>query len=80
MSEFPLAILARVPRLVLSLLFSALRFKRKIKKSAKILRKSMVKGGMEKKLAKQLASQYEESLSIRKFMKGALGGAGKFPF
>ena len=80
MSEFPLAALARVPRLVLSILFSALRFKRRIKKSAKVLRKSMVKGGMEKKLAKELASQYEESLSVRKLMQKALGGASIFPF
>jgi hypothetical protein len=81
MSEFPLQALARVPGLVIRLFFTVLRMKRKAKKSARKLRKAMIKGGMDRKRAKELASKYEEGLSFRKLMKGVMGGTGSsFPF
>ncbi|MDD4307482.1 MAG: hypothetical protein PHU53_01570 [Thermoplasmata archaeon] len=73
MSEFPLAAIARIPGLVIRLFFSALKFKRSAKKSARKLRKGMIKGGMDRALANQLASRYEESFSIRRFIGQATG-------
>ncbi len=71
MSEIPFGILARVPRLLFSLFFTFLRFKRRVKKSAKRLRKSMIKGGISKKDAIRLTARYEESISIRKILQNA---------
>ena len=69
MSEFPFAVLARVPKLTLSFFITFLRFKRKVKKSAKRLRKSMIKHGMSKEDAAKLTAMYEESVSIRKLIQ-----------
>ena len=84
MSELPLAALARVPGLLLRLVLSALRFKRRAKKAARKLKKGMVKGGMDRKLAEKLASQFEESFSIRKLISQASGSdsglSSFFPF
>jgi len=84
MSELPLAALARVPGLLIRLLFSALRFKRRAKKAARRLKKGMIKGGMDRKLAERLASMYEESVSIRRLIgqvSGEEGGLSSFlPF
>ncbi len=82
MSELPLAALARVPGLTIRLVFSALRFKRRAKKAARKLRKGMIRGGMDRKLAEKLASQFEESFSIRKLISRATGDglSSVFPF
>lgn len=84
MSEFPLAAIARVPGLVIRLLFSALKFKRKAKKAARKMRKGMIKGGMDRKLATQLAARFEESFSIRQLIGKATGDdsgvSSFFPF
>jgi len=69
MSEFPFAVLARVPKLTLSFFITFLRFKRRVKKSAKRLRKSMIKHGMNKEDAAKLTEMYEESVSIRKIIQ-----------
>lgn len=76
MSELPLAALARIPGLVIKLGFSALRFKRKAIKSARKMRKGMIKGGMDRKMAKQLTLAYEESFSIRRLISQATGDEG----
>lgn len=76
MSEVPLQAIARIPGLLIRLGFSALKMKRKAKVSAKKLRKSMIKSGMNKEMANKLASRYEEGLSIRSLMKKTMGEAG----
>jgi hypothetical protein len=81
MSELPLAAIARIPGLVLRLGFSALMFKRKAIKSARKMRKGMVKAGMDRKMAKELTLRYEETFSVRRLMKMATGGKkGASPF
>jgi hypothetical protein len=73
MSDVPVAALARVPGLIIRLLFSAMKFKRRAKRAARKMRKGMIKGGMDRKLAKMLASRYEEQVSIRKLIGQATG-------
>jgi hypothetical protein len=73
MSDVPIAAIARVPGLIIRLLFSALKFKRRAKRAARKMRKGMIKGGMDRKLATLLASRYEEQLSIRKLIGKATG-------
>ena len=84
MSDLPLAAIARVPGLLIRLVFSALKFKRRAKKSAGKLRKGMIKGGMDRRMAKELAKKYEESFSIRRLIGQATGGdsdlSSFFPF
>lgn len=75
MSDIPLKALARVPGLIIRLFFTYLRFKRKVRKSTRKLRKGLRKGGMSKERANQLASKYEEGLSIRKFFRDNIGGS-----
>lgn len=64
-------VFSRLPVLGIRFLFTFMRFKRRVKKSAKRLRKSMIKGGMSKKDAAILTARYEESVSLRKIMKNA---------
>ncbi len=71
MSDVPFGVLARIPKLLFKLFFTFLRFKRRVKKSAKRLRKAMIKGGISKKDAAILTARYEESVSIRKMMRNA---------
>ncbi len=83
MSDIPLAALARVPGLLIRLVFSALKFKRMAKKSARKVRRGMIKAGMSREKAKTLADKYEETFSIRRLIAGATGGDGissLFPF
>ncbi|MDO9538145.1 MAG: hypothetical protein Q7J68_07485 [Thermoplasmata archaeon] len=84
MSEIPLGAIARVPGLIIRMLFTAMKFKRKVKKSARKLRRAMIKGGMNKHMASLLATRYEESVSIRRLISGATGSDFKlssfFPF
>ncbi len=80
---FPFGTLARVPGLVIRLGFSFLKFKRRVKKNTRKLKRGLVKNGMSRERAKELANKYEEDLSIRKFMKNAMGDSGLpsfFPF
>ncbi len=76
MSDFPFGVVARVPGLVIRLGFSALKFKRKVKVSAKKMRKGLIKGGMSRERATELANKYEEGLSIRKLIKSNMGDSG----
>jgi hypothetical protein len=69
MSEVPIAVLARVPKLTFSFFIVFLKFKRKVKKSAKRMRKSMIKHGMSRGDAARLTEIYEESVSIRKLIQ-----------
>ena len=83
MSKIPFGILARTPGVIIRLGFSALRFKRKVKKSAKKMRKGLIKGGMSRDRAKELVCKYEEDLSIRRLIKANMGDSGLpsiFPF
>ena len=80
MTELPLGILARIPRLVISLSFSYLKLKRSVRKSARKMRKGLIKGGMSRSQAKQLTMRYEESVSIRKFVKGSVLKGKNIPF
>jgi hypothetical protein len=73
LSEVPVAAIAKVPGLVIRLLFSAMKFKRRAKRAARKMRKGMIKGGMDRKLATMLASRYEEQVSIRKLIGQATG-------
>jgi hypothetical protein len=76
MSELPLAALARIPGLLIRLGFSALRFKRRAIKSARKMRKGMVKAGMDRKMARELSLAYEEAFSVRRLISQAAGGDG----
>ena len=76
MSDFPFGVVARVPGLVIRLGFSALKFKRRVKKSARRMRKGLIKGGMSRERATELANKYEEGLSIRKLIKSNMGDSG----
>jgi len=78
LSEIPVAAIVKIPGLVIRLLFSALKFKRRAKKSARKLRKGMIKGGMDRKMATLLASKYEESFSIRRLIGQTTGDDGGF--
>ena len=83
MSRIPFGILARTPGLLIRLAFSALKFKRRVKKSARKMKKGLIKGGMSRDRAKELVCKYEEDLSIRKFIKSNMGDSGLpsiFPF
>lgn len=84
MSEgIPFAAIARTPGLIIRLGFSALRFKRRVKKSARKMKKGLIKGGMSRERAKELVCKYEENLSIRKFIRSNMGDSGLpsiFPF
>lgn len=76
MSELPLGAIARVPGLAIRLGFSALKFKRSVKKSARRMRRGLIKGGMSKERANELVCKYEESLSIRRLINANMGGSG----
>jgi hypothetical protein len=80
MSELPLAAMARIPGLLIRLVFSALKFKRRAIKSARKVRKGMIKGGMSREMAKALTEKYEETFSIRRLMAGATDGEGLSSF
>ena len=73
MSNFPFAAIARTPGLIIRLGFSALKFKRRVKKSARKMRRVLVKGGMSRDRAKELVCKYEEGLSIRKLINSNMG-------
>jgi len=83
MSDIPFAAIARTPGLIIKLGFSVLKFKRMVRKSARKMRKGLIRGGMSKDRAKELVSKYEGDLSIRKFIKSNMGDSGLpsiFPF
>ena len=80
MSEIPFGMIARVPKLLVKLLFTFLRFKRRVRMSAKKMKKSLVKGGMNRRQAADLAARYEESVSIRKLIKANVGASSPFSF
>ena len=80
MTEIPFGMIARVPKLLVKLLFTFLRFKRRVRMSAKKMKKSLVKGGMNRSQAADLAARYEESVSIRKLIKANAGGSSPFSF
>ncbi len=62
-------VMYKVPGLVLRFGLFYLKFKRKMRKGAKVLRKSLIKSGMSKAQAKELAEVYEVSFSIRELLK-----------
>ena len=63
--------MSRMPKMVIKFLFTFMRFKRRAKKSAKHFRKAMIRNGMDRKLAKELAEAYEVTFSVRELMKNA---------
>ncbi|MCK5038496.1 MAG: hypothetical protein KAS16_05305 [Thermoplasmata archaeon] len=64
------SVLPRLPGLLIKFLWAYMRFKRKMKRSARAMKKGMIKNGMDRKLAKKLAEAYEIDFSLRKLMKG----------
>ena len=64
-----IGILPSLPRLIIKLLWTYMRFKRKMKGSARAFKRGMIRNGMDRKLAKKLAESYEIDFSIRKLMK-----------
>ncbi len=62
-------IVATVPRLVIEVGWSYLMMKRRAKKCAKQLRRSMVEGGMPEHMAKYLADGYAAEISARKLIR-----------
>ncbi len=63
------SIVPKLPGLVMKFLWAYMVFKRRMKRSARAFKKGLIKNGMDKKLAKQLAESYEIDFSIRKLMK-----------
>ena len=63
------SILPKLPRLLIKFLWAYMRFKRKMKRSARAMKRGMIKNGMPRDLAKKLAESYEIDFSIRKLMK-----------
>ena len=79
----PFAVITRAPGLIIRLGFSALKFKRRVKKSARKMKRGLIKGGMSRERAKELVCKYEEGLSIRRLIKSNMGDSGLpsiFPF
>ena len=77
------AVITRAPGLIIRLAFSALKFKRRVKKSARKMKRGLIKGGMSRDRAKELVCKYEEDLSIRRLIKSNMGDSGLpsiFPF
>ena len=72
-------VLANAFVLVIKLLFTAMRFKRKARKAAHTFSKAAVKNGMDRQLARQLGEEYADYGSIRKLMKSAMVDK-KIPF
>ena len=72
-------IVAKALWLAVKLLFVLMRFKRKAKRAARNFRKAAVKGGMDRRLARQLGDEYADFGSIRKLMKSAMAD-NKIPF
>ncbi|MEW5937089.1 MAG: hypothetical protein AB1665_04625 [Candidatus Thermoplasmatota archaeon] len=72
MSDVPLGAASAVPRLITSVLFTALRCKRRMKKSARGFMRGLERGGMNRKDARRLLERYEEGLSIRRLLRRAL--------
>jgi hypothetical protein len=62
-------IVATVPRLVIEVGWSYLMMKRRAKKCAKQLRRSMVEGGMPVHMAKYLADGYAAEISARELIR-----------
>jgi hypothetical protein len=60
---------SRMPKLGVKLLFTYMKFKRKTRKSTKVFRKSLIKSGMNRQQAKELAEAYEVTFSIRKMIR-----------
>lgn len=63
-------IMVTVPSLVLRTGFAYLRTRRKARKNAKMVLKGMIESGIPPELAKKLADDYADQLSIRTFMRG----------
>ena len=61
-------IMVTIPSLVLRTGFVYLRTKRRARKGAKRAMKGMIEHGVPPELAKRLADQYEEQLSLRNIM------------
>ena len=81
--SIPFAVITRAPGLIIRLGFSALKFKRSVKKSARKMKKGLIKGGMSRDRANELVCKYEEDLSIRRLIKSNMGDSGLpsiFPF
>ena len=63
------AVVATVPRLVVSVGWSYLKMKRRAKKSSRQLMRAMVEGGMPEHLAKELADGYAVEISARDLIR-----------
>ncbi len=57
MSKGIIYILADTPAILITITFSYLKYKRKAKKYMKIFRKTLIREGVERKMAKKLASE-----------------------
>jgi hypothetical protein len=74
-----LVVAAYAPSLVLQIIFSYLRAKRRAKVAAREFFDAMVKGGVPKQEARSLTEVYSSSVSFRKMMRdyGLAGMAGR---
>ncbi|MDD1773736.1 MAG: hypothetical protein LUQ14_03835 [Methanomassiliicoccales archaeon] len=74
-----LVVAANAPSLVLRLLFSYLRAKRRVKAAGKEFLEAMVKGGVPLQEARSLAEVYSSSMSLRRMMRdyGFVSMAGR---
>jgi hypothetical protein len=61
--------MSRMPKLGIKFLVTFMKFKRRTRKSAKVFRRSLVRSGMDRQQAKELAEAYEVTFSVRKLIK-----------
>lgn len=71
-------IITQIPALTIRTGWVYLRTKRRARAGSKLLMKGLIENGMPLDLAKQLANQYEEDLSVRRIVKGFGGSFSKF--
>ncbi len=71
---------AAVPILAFKMGILLIQYKRKQRKASRIFRKELIRGGLPRDRANELAVAYAESIGIRKMLRqmGGLGGSTRF--
>ncbi len=67
MNKSTIYLISYVPLIIITIIFSYLKYKRKVKKYTKMFRKTLIKEGVDRKIARQLSSNIK-ILNIREIM------------
>ncbi len=73
----PVILAAAVPLLSMQLGMEFLRFQVRRKRGVRAFRRTLVRGGMSKEKAGQLAQTYHEAGSVRLLLRGAISGRSR---